>query len=211
MGIWGTLATIALTIFIIILITTINKYVLIKHKNYLDEKFTHQQEIDKTELALQNERKLNELKTKQHEIELNSKTKELANTALEMTKKDELLESIKKELKFFNSEIISKAKFNKLMTTINRNIHTSKDWEIFESNFNKIHDSFFNTLVKTHTNLSSKDLKLCAYLKMNLSTKEIAPIMGISIRGVEIHRYRLRKKLELKNEEKITEYLMNIS
>jgi len=211
LGVWGIIAVIALTIFIIILITTINKYVLIKHKNYLDEKFTHQQEIDKTELALQNEIKLNELKTKQHEIELNAKTKELANTALEMTKKDELLESIKKELQFFNSEIISKAKFNKLMTTINRNIHTSKDWEIFESNFNEIHDSFFNTLVKTHTNLSSKDLKLCAYLKMNLSSKEIAPIMGISIRGVEIHRYRLRKKLELKNEEKINEYLMNIS
>jgi len=193
------------------LITTINKYVLIKHKNYLDEKFTHQKEIDKTELALQNEIKLNELKTKQHEIELSSKTKELANTALEMTKKDELLESIKKELQFFNNEIISKAKFKKLMTTINRNIHTSKDWEIFESHFNEIHDSFFNTLVKRHTNLSSKDLKLCAYLKMNLSTKEIAPIMGISIRGVEIHRYRLRKKLELKNDEKITKYLMNIS
>ncbi len=81
---------------------------------------------------------------------------------------------------------------------------------MFQSNFNEIHDSFFKTLVKRHSDLTSKDLKLCAYLKMNLSTKEIAPIMRISIRGVEIHRYRLRKKLELNNEQNLNEYLINI-
>lgn len=211
MGIWGGLLVFAIISLTVYLITTFNKYILIKHRKYLDEQFNHDQEIHKKEVALENEIKLNELQTRQHEVELNAKTKELANTALEMTKKDELLENIKGELQFFNQEIISKSKFQKLLTTINKNIHTTKDWEVFETNFNEIHDSFFKSLVKTHSKLTPKDLKLCAYLKMSLSTKEIVPIMGISIRGVEIHRYRLRKKLELNNDENINEYLMNIS
>ncbi|MCB0654230.1 MAG: hypothetical protein KDC85_23325, partial [Saprospiraceae bacterium] len=72
-------------------------------------------------------------------------------------------------------------------------------------------DSFFKSLIKKHEHLTPKDLKLCAYLKMNLSTKEIAPLLGISHRGVEIHRYRLRKKLDLDTEQNLNEYLMKIS
>lgn len=210
LGVWGLVAFINILLFILYLITTINKYVLIKHKRYLDEQYKHQQEIHRKEEALKNEKKVNELLKRQHEIELKAKTKELANTAMEMTKKDELLENIKDELGLFKKEIIDKSKFEKLLSTINKNINTSKDWEVFESNFNEIHDSFFKSLVKKHSHLTPKDLKLCAYLKMNLSTKEIAPLMGISARGVEIHRYRLRKKLNLDSEQNLNEYLMNL-
>ena len=210
LGFWGVLIILTFISFVFYLITTINKYVLIKHKNYLDEQFKHEQEIHRKEEALKNEIKLNELQKKQHEIELDSKTKELANTAMGMTKKDELLETIKGELHYFKKEIINKPKLDKLLLTINKNINTSKDWEVFESNFNEIHNSFFKSLIKNHSQLTPKDLKLCAYLKMNLTTKEIAPLMGISSRGIEIHRYRLRKKLELKNEQNLNEYFMKL-
>lgn len=211
LGIWGLIVLVSAILLTIYLISIINKYVLIKHKKYLDEQYQHEQEIHRREEALKNEKKVNELLTRQHEIELHAKTKELANTAMEMTKKDELLDTIKKELELFKTEIISKNEFEKLIRTINRNINTSKDWEVFESNFNEIHDSFFKSLVKKHSNLTPKDLKLCAYLKMNLSTKEIAPLMGISNRGVEIHRYRLRKKLNLDTDQNLNEYLMNLT
>lgn len=210
LGFGGVLILLAFISLVIYLITTINKYVLIKHKNYLDEQFKHEQEIHRKEEALKNEIKLNELQKKQHEIELDSKTKELANTAMGMTKKDELLETIKGELHYFKKEIINKPKLDKLLSTINKNINTSKDWEVFESNFNEIHDSFFKSLIKNHSQLTAKDLKLCAYLKMNLTTKEIAPLMGISARGVEIHRYRLRKKLNIDNNQNLNEYFMKI-
>lgn len=209
-GIWGGILLLVLLILIIFIITVINKYVLIKHKKYLDEQFKHKQEIHRKEEALKNEIKLNELQKRQHEIALNSKTKELANTAMEMSKKDELLENIKSELNFFQKEIISKAKYEKLIKTINKNINTSKDWELFETNFNKIHDSFFKNLLNNHETLTPKDLKLCAYLKMNLTTKEIAPLMSISPRGVEIHRYRLRKKLNIENNQNLNEFFMKI-
>ncbi|MGB5364505.1 MAG: LuxR C-terminal-related transcriptional regulator, partial [Aureibaculum sp.] len=210
-GIWGMILVFGFTGFSLYLISKINKYVLIKHKNYLEEQYLHEQEILIKEVELENEIKVNELQKIQHEIELNVKTKELANTAMSMTKKDELLEDIKGELDYFKNEIIDKPKFDKLLKTIEKNINTSKDWEVFESNFNEIHDSFFKNLAEKHIHLTPKDLKLCAYLKMNLNTKEIAPIMGISPRGVEIHRYRLRKKLNLNSDENLNEYFMNLA
>lgn len=211
MGLWGVVLLLSFLTLIFYLITIINKYVLIKHKKYLDDQYQHQQEIHRKEEALKNEMKLNELQKKQHEIELDSKTKELANTAMGMTRKDELLENIKKELEQLKKEIINKPKLEKLLSTINKNINTTKDWEVFESNFNEIHDTFFKSLLKnTESQLTAKDLKLCAYLKMNLATKEIAPLMGISTRGVEIHRYRLRKKLNLSNDQNLNEYFMKL-
>lgn len=211
LGVWGVLLAILIFLIIGLVVLTINKYMLIRHKKYLEDQFEHQKELNRKEEALIHEKKLNELQKLQHEKELKGKTKELANTALEMTKKNEILSDLREELVYFKSEIIDKLRFNKLLKKIDRNINNANDWEIFESNFNQIHDSFFKNLIKLHPEkLTSKDLKLCAYLKMNLSSKEIAPLMSISVRGVEIHRYRLRKKLNLSSEQNLNEYLMNI-
>lgn len=211
LGIWGVFLSIGILAVIVVGIVTINKYMLIRHKKYLDDQFEHQKELNRKEEALRHEKKLNEIEKQQHEQELKKKTKELANTAMEMTKKNEILMDLKEELNHFKSEIIDKVRFNKLLKKVDRNINNANDWEIFESNFNEIHDSFFKNLLQHHPDkLTSKDLKLCAYLKMNLSSKEIAPLMSISVRGVEIHRYRLRKKLDLTSEQNLNEYLMNI-
>ncbi|QLE02246.1 response regulator [Galbibacter sp. BG1] len=210
LGFWGIVALTVLVTLLVLAIATVNKYMLIRHKNYLDEQFEHEKELNRKEEALRHEKKLNEIQKEQHEKELHGKTKELANTALEMTKKNELLLNLKEELAYFKSEIIDKSRYNKLLKNINSNINNANDWEVFESNFNEIHESFFKNLIKQHPEkLTAKDLKLCAYLKMNLSSKEIAPLMSISVRGVEIHRYRLRKKLELSSEQNLNEYLMS--
>lgn len=209
LGIWGIIGGLTIITLLILIITTINKYVLIKHKKYLNEQFLHEQELLRKEEAIREEKRMNELLKKQYEIELNAKSKELANTAMGMTKKNELLKDLKSELAYFKQEVINKAKYEKMLKIIDKNLANTKDWEVFESNFNEIHDSFFKALVDKHPDqLTPKDLRLCAYLKMNLSTKEIAPLMGISMRGVEIHRYRLRKKLGLDTEQNLNEYLL---
>ena len=64
-------------------------------------------------------------------------------------------------------------------------------------------------LHERHPGLSNNERMMCAYLKMNLSTKEIAPLLNISVRGVETMRYRLRKKLGLEREDNLTDYLNN--
>ena len=92
-------------------------------------------------------------------------------------------------------------RMKQIMKRINRAINNRDDWKVFETNFNEVHDDFFKALLEKYPELSNKDLKLCSYLKMNLSSKEIAPLLGISVRGVEVQRYRLRKKMGLDAKE----------
>jgi AraC family transcriptional regulator, chitin signaling transcriptional activator len=103
---------------------------------------------------------------------------------------------------------------NKLKSEIKKAIKINEvnkhEWEIFETNLNQINNEFIIALSKKYPNLTSKDIKLCVYLKMNLSSKEIAPMMNITFRGVELHRYRLRKKLGLNQEEVLSKFLLSI-
>ena len=73
-----------------------------------------------------------------------------------------------------------------------------------------MHSDFLINLKNTHPNLNAHELKLCAYLRMNLTSKEMAQLMSISLRGVEINRYRLRKKLQLQPKEDLFQYLLSV-
>lgn len=94
------------------------------------------------------------------------------------------------------------------MNKINKAVKNKDEWKVFETNFNEVHEDFFKDVLQKFPKLTSKDLKLCSYLKMNLSSKEIAPLMGISVRGVEVHRYRLRKKMNLDSDVNLTKFLI---
>ena len=85
-----------------------------------------------------------------------------------------------------------------------------RDWNLFEESFNEAHENFFLKLKANYPELVPNDLKLCAYLRMNMSSKEIASLLNITTRGVEIRRYRLRKKLGLKPNQNLTEFLMSL-
>ncbi|MBT4398780.1 MAG: hypothetical protein HOD37_04800, partial [Bacteroidetes bacterium] len=79
---------------------------------------------------------------------------------------------------------------------------------VFETSFDQVHENFLRRLREAYPELTAKDLRLCAYLRLNLSSKEIAPLLNISIRGVEISRYRLRKKLNLHHEEHLADFIL---
>ena len=87
---------------------------------------------------------------------------------------------------------------------------TDKESKLFEINFDKSHQEFYEKLSKNYPNLTSKDLRLCAYLKMNLSSKEIAPLLGISSQSVDVSRHRLRKKLNLGSKDNLTNILISL-
>jgi FixJ family two-component response regulator len=91
---------------------------------------------------------------------------------------------------------------------INRNISNDSDWQIFESLFDQAHENFFKRLKTAYPDLTQSDLKLCAYLKLNLTSKEIAPLLNISFRGVETRRYRLRKRLSLESDENLVSFIV---
>ncbi len=97
----------------------------------------------------------------------------------------------------------------KLIRAIDQHLDSEHDWALFEAAFNEVHDDFFKRLMSAYPDLTPGDLRLAAYLKLNLSSKEIAPLLNISVRGVENKRYRLRRKLGLSEEENLTEFILH--
>ncbi|RED26651.1 hypothetical protein BD847_0572 [Flavobacterium cutihirudinis] len=171
------------------------------------EELKHQREILEMELKKENELNLQEYEKHILELELQTKSSEVAGKSLSIAKQSEMIDNIQNILD-------SEKDFNKLKSEIKKVIKINEvnkhEWEIFETNLNQIHNEFIINLSKKFPNLTPKDIKLCVYLKMNLSSKEIAPMMNISFRGVELHRYRLRKKLNLSQEENLSKFLLTV-
>lgn len=184
-----------------------NKFRYMQKLKLQAEELKHQREILEMELKAENELNIQEYEKHILELELQTKSSEVAGKSLSIAKQSEMIENIQNILD-------SEKDFNKLKSEIKKAIKINEvnkhEWEIFETNLNQIHNEFIINLSKKFPNLTPKDIKLCVYLKMNLSSKEIAPMMNISFRGVELHRYRLRKKLNLSQEENLSKFLLSL-
>lgn len=155
---------------------------------------------------------LEQLKSEKLEIEIAGKNKELATATMHLINKNSFIDHMKGHLnaivrKSKNQEV--KNEIQKLVKNIEKNIEEDRDWEQFEIHFDQVHGDFMHRFKKIHPGLSPQEIKLSAYLRMNLSSKEIAFLMNISPRGVEIARYRLRKKLKLDRAENLQEFILN--
>ncbi len=84
-----------------------------------------------------------------------------------------------------------------------------ESWEQFTQHFDQVHGDFLARIKESYPDITPQETKLAAYLRMNLTTKNIAQLINISVRGVEIGRYRLRKKLNLNREVNLTSFLMD--
>lgn len=161
--------------------------------------------------TLEAEKEVIRLRNEKLREEMIQKDKELANNTMQMIQKSKTLTLIKRDLQKLTKEtkddmLISRIRM--MIKKINRDIDTDKQWEVFESHFESVHEEFLKRLKQQHPDLSPRELKLCAYLRLNISSKEIASLMNISVRGVEISRYRLRKKLKLEHDQNLTDFIM---
>ena len=167
--------------------------------------YIHELELSKTESELVN------LRNEKLEAEITLMNTELASAAMHLLKKGEVLakskEELSKVLKVVDQpEAVGELK--KMLRSLNEDEKMDQEWENFSKNFDKVHSDFLMALKEKHPAITANELKLSAYLRMNLSTKEIAQLTNISVRGVEISRYRLRKKLEIPSEQNLFDYLM---
>lgn len=162
-----------------------------------------QQKIEMNEL--ENNQKLIELKNEKLKQDVENKNRELAISTMSLIKKNEFLNSIKNELKTADNP-----KTDSVIKLINNNINNTDDWKYFEEAFNNADKDFLKKMKIQHPDLTPNDLKLCAYLRLNLASKEIAPLLNISSRSVEVKRYRLRKKMNLPHESSLTNYILEI-
>ncbi|NRF41597.1 triple tyrosine motif-containing protein [Pedobacter foliorum] len=177
-----------------------------------DKLQTEKEEFLKKE-AEATERQIIKLQTEKLQVELAGKNRELANSAMSLVYKNELLQKLSQEmlkLKDSNGKPLAEEQLRKIQKVIDDGMNDERDWNLFESSFNEAHESFFKKLKANHPDLVPNDLKLCAYLHMNMSSKEMASLLNISLRGVEIRRYRLRKKLDVPHDKNLVEFLMEL-
>ncbi len=166
--------------------------------------YLHQLEIEKSESEII------KLRNEKLETEIQLKNKELATTTINLVQKGEVLHKIKDEfmrMKKVSNESENPEDFKKIIRMLEPE-KVKKDWEQFALHFNQVHDEFLVAIKKEYPALTPNEIKLCAYLRLNISSKEIAHIMNITIKSVELSRYRLRKKLQLPPEVNLFNFLL---
>ncbi|SEK41087.1 triple tyrosine motif-containing protein [Parapedobacter koreensis] len=184
-----------------------------KHRELIQANMDRKQREALAKETEENEQRLMKLKNEQLERELAGKNRELANTAMSIVYKNELLNNVHDELlqlRDGEGRKLSNDQLRKINKIIEDARSDERDWNVFEESFNEAHENFFKKLKTDHPELVPNDLKLCAYLRMNMSSKEIASLLNITTRGVEIRRYRLRKKLNIPHEKNLTEFLLEL-
>jgi len=185
-----------------------------KEKNKL--KIQQEQELSKKnnqieQITSQSEQEIIRLRNEKLRSEIEHMNKELTSSTIHLINKNELLNSVKLAL----SDILRKKdkansteELKRIIKNIDQNITSDADWKHFELHFNHVHGNFTNRLLEKFPKLTPQEIKLSAYLRLNLNTKEIAHLLNISVRGVEISRYRLRKKLMLDRNDNLTDFML---
>lgn len=199
-------------IFYVILFLIMAYYINKFYNNFHEKK--HEKIIAENNLLLElkeleSSQEIMKIKNEQLSQAVDEKNKELAVSTMNLIKKTELLNIIKEDLKS-STEDNSNRSIKSIISTITRNVKEEDTWNVFKEAFDNADKDFIKKVKELHPSLTPNDLRLCAYLRLNLSSKEIAPLINISVRSVEIKRYRLRKKMDLPHEQGLVEYILSI-
>jgi len=159
-------------------------------------------------------KEIKELKNQQLQYELRHKSQELASSTMNLIRKNEILLEIKDNITKVSDDIKSShdsttilSRLVKMERSIKQNLENDNNWKRFEENFDLVYENYLKRLGEMYPELNTADKKLCAYLKMDLSSKDIAPLLNMSVRSVEMSRYRLRKKMDLDRDTNLGEFL----
>ena len=156
---------------------------------------------------LESTQELMRLNNEKLKLEIKNKNQELTSSTSNLIKKNEILNTIKKALQKAESD---KEGIKNVKIIIDKNLNSEEDWKHFEKAFNNTDKDFLKRIKEIHPDLTPNDLRFCTYLRLNLSSKEIAPLLNISVRSVEIKRYRLRKKFDLEHSQGLIDYIWTI-
>lgn len=160
----------------------------------------------KTEKRLIEERQANVLQRQMEVLEL--KNKELTAKALQLIEKEEFLTSLNEKLSKQKNESVDVSTIKRMVKSIQGN--PNGNWKEFETRFTSVNQSFYKNLKERFPNLSTTDQKVCALIKLKLSSKEMSSLLGISVESVHTSRYRLRKKMNLDRNENLTDFMNSI-
>lgn len=156
------------------------------------------------------EKELIKLQKEKLDTELDYTNKELASSTMNIMQKNEKLISLRDQLFELmpSTDNSVQRKLRQITKEIDDDLENEMKWDRFESNFDLIHDNFIKRFTEKFPRVTHKDLKMCAFIRMNLSNKEIANLLNITLRSVESSRYRIRKKMDLDSEINLNDFIM---
>lgn len=199
--IWAWLAYIILTGLIV-------KFILGYHLRNLRKEELARQEAERQA----EEQKIQQMKSEMLEAELQNKNNELSLQTSALVKRNQAIQALLDELER-QKETLADRYPNKLYmrmkNLMEESLNDQADWLLFESHFNSAHQNFIERLRQQYSDITTGDLRICCLLRMNLSTKEIASLLNVSVRAIELRRYRLRKRLSLDGDTNLIDFLMN--
>lgn len=174
----------------------------------------HQLKIKQQKLVIEKEaveKQYLEEKNKSLEGEIDFKNRELSAIILHISQKNKVLLEVREKMEGLHllqtKESLTRQRIKEIIKIIWGNLSSDNDWERFKVYFESVHPVFFKKLLDKFSNLNPKELKFCAYLKMNLDTKEIANLLNISVRSMESYRFRIRQKMNLNHNDNLTNFL----
>ena len=187
-----------------VLVRMYTMWIVMREKKVNEE----QKRLQEEQLRAQ-EQLIVKLENEKLENDLTYKSKELASATLSVISHNDFLEGLKKEIQAQQlSGSYTKRFFDKLIRMIEENISGEDEWAIFQTNFDRIHEKFFTNLKERYPDLTPGDLRLCALLRLNMPTKDMARMQNLSVRGIEAARYRLRKKLNLPEGQSLVDFMI---
>ena len=166
----------------------------------------------KNKLLMEQEAALSKTKQMGMEIELKNKSNDLTNVALHLVEKNKILYELKMELKNLKNAPAEEReeRIKELALNVQQSINLQKDLDDFQNNIDHVNSSFYRKLKQKFPTLTKNEERLCAMLRLNLSSKEIAALNNISIRAVEMGRYRLRKKFDIPSTTALSDFLQEL-
>lgn len=205
---------ISFVLFIVLIVYAIIKRiekVRLREKEYQKQKYRERENRLKQD-ALIAEKEIIKLRNDKLRQEMKIKDKELAESTMQTIQKNKFLINIKSDLAKIaklTPSVQVKRSAKSSIRKIDNDINNEKNWKVFEKHFLDVHEEFLNRFKKEYPQITPSELRLCACLRMNLSTKEIASLFNLSVRGVETSRYRLRKALDLDRKINLTDFILS--
>jgi DNA-binding CsgD family transcriptional regulator len=202
------ISTVAIIIYIfgIIFMGFAINYAYLWYFKRINQRALNRQQKELQVINLKTENDLIQLRNDKLRADVEHRNKELAVATMGTIKKNELVNEISDIVK----DLPDSPGAKNLKKLVKKNMSSKQDWITFEEAFNNADKDFFKKVKEMHPGLTTGDLRLCVYLRLNLSSKEIAPLLHISPRSVEIKRYRLRKKMDLDKETNLNDYIIQI-
>ena len=194
--------------YFLLVVIAILVFPLVQRKKFMAQ---HSLIKESKEKALQiKDSQIDKLANEKLQSEINLKNDQLTTTAMQLVKNNEFIKDIQTEIEEALKKKNTDKKLNGIIKIIDKELSNNDSWDKFEYHFDQVHSNYLKKLLDNDIKLSPREIKLAAFLRMNMSSKEISAMLNITLRGVELARYRLRKKLKLERDQNLVEYLIEL-